>query len=190
VRWVDGGADELGEQEADLILMAGHVAQFFVRDDDWRHALSRIRRALRPGGRLAFETRNPASRPWEAWTPQASRRVIELPEGHVETWYDVTAVQGRIVDHSFSYRFSTGELVREEGSLAFREHDEVAGSLVDAGLETERVYGDWDRSPVSDDSPELIYIARRRSDGESPTTQRRSVDGETRHLSLAGSTWS
>ena len=54
VCWVQGGADELGTAEADLVVLKGHVAQFFVDADDWRRALHRIRQVLRPGGRLAF----------------------------------------------------------------------------------------------------------------------------------------
>lgn len=162
VRWVDGGVQELGDQEADLVLMTGHVAQFFVNDADWRDALGRIQRVLRPGGRLAFETRNPAPRPWEAWTPEASRRVTEMPGGQVETWYDFRSVHEGIVDYAFCYRFPTGELVREDSALVFRTNEQVSASLCDSGLEIERFYGDWDRSPVSADSPELIYVARRR----------------------------
>ena len=161
VRWVDGGVHELGDQEADLVLMTGHVAQFFMGEADWREALGRIQRALRPGGRLAFETRNPTPRPWEAWTPQASRRATETPGGVVETWYDFKSVKDGTVDYAYCYRFPTGELVREDSRLIFRTRDQIALSLDGAGLEIERLYGDWDRTPASNESPELIYIARR-----------------------------
>ena len=163
VRWVEGGADVLGEAETDLVLMTGHVAQFFVADDEWHDALNRIARALRPGGRLAFETRNPAARAWEAWTPEASRCVTELPEGTLETWSEVRSVSDGIVDGAFCYRFPTGEVVREHGPLVFRGLEEVTAALEEAGFEIERVYGDWDRSEVSPDSPEHIYVARRRA---------------------------
>ena len=39
--------------------MTGHVAQFFLTDEHWRAALTALHAALRPGGRLAFESRNP-----------------------------------------------------------------------------------------------------------------------------------
>lgn len=161
VRWVDGGIEVLGEQEADLALMTGHVAQFFIREADWRRALRRIQRVLRPGGILAFETRNPTPRPWEAWTPEASRRVTELPNGRLETWYDFASMHDGMVGYAFCHRFPTGRVVREDSVLAFRTHQQVLASLADTGLDVEKVYGDWDRTPVSADSPELIYIARR-----------------------------
>src|SRR5579884_984396 len=64
VRWIEGGAHDIGVTGADLAIMTGHVAQFFVRDDEWSSALAALRAALRTGGRLAFETRNPGARAW------------------------------------------------------------------------------------------------------------------------------
>src|SRR5215203_1271049 len=103
VRWVHGGADALGVDDTDLLLMTGHVAQFFLDDEEWREALRRIRHTLRSGGRLAFETRNPTCSPWQAWTPQTSRRVSEAPDGPIETWYDVHLVHDSLVDYAFHY---------------------------------------------------------------------------------------
>jgi len=163
VLWVDGGTEVLWQQEADLALMTGHVAQFFIRETDWRDALRHIRRVLRPGGRLAFETRNPTPRPWESWTWQDSRRVTEAPAGQIETWYDFASVRDGMVDYTFYHRFPTGRVVREDSVLAFRTHEQISASLADSGLEVEHVYGDWDCSPVSAKSPELIYVARVRT---------------------------
>ncbi|MCP4223056.1 MAG: class I SAM-dependent methyltransferase [Actinomycetia bacterium] len=41
-------------------MMMGHVAQYFVDEEDWLHTLRQIHRIVTPGGGLAFETRNPA----------------------------------------------------------------------------------------------------------------------------------
>lgn len=62
VRWIVGSAGAVGPLNADLAIMTGHVAQFFLTDDDWRAALASLQAALRPGGTLAFETRNPLVR--------------------------------------------------------------------------------------------------------------------------------
>lgn len=160
VRWVDGGADVLGRAEADLVLMTGHVAQFFVRDAEWHEALRRISIALRPGGHLAFETRNPEGEAWRSWTRQFSTWTTELPDAQLENWYDAHAVHDGVVDYAFCWRFSTGQHVREEHSLIFRSYATVLKDLADAGLELEATYGDWDRSPVSAGAPELIFVAR------------------------------
>ena len=57
VRWVLGGAGEIEHQAADLAIMSGHVAQFILDDSGWLEALAGFKRALRPGGCLAFESR-------------------------------------------------------------------------------------------------------------------------------------
>ncbi len=46
--------------------MTGHASQVFPRDDDWLQALHHVRRALRPGGRVAFDMRTPHVHGWEA----------------------------------------------------------------------------------------------------------------------------
>jgi hypothetical protein len=43
--------------------------------------------------------------------------------------------------------------------LIFRSQDEITRSLSDAGFSVEHVYGDWDSSPASATSPEMIFVA-------------------------------
>lgn len=75
VEWIVGGADEVGTPGADLAIMTGHVAQFFLTDDDWFAALAALHRALRPGGWLAFESRDPDAREWETWAERTGDEV-------------------------------------------------------------------------------------------------------------------
>lgn len=163
VSWIEGGVEKLVTESADLVFMTGHVAQFFLTENAWREGLVNIRRALRVSGVLAFETRNPTSRPWEVWSREHSYRVTRTPIGDLETWYEVASVRDRVVTYSLNYRFPTGEVARDDNQVIFRTDDEVAVSLAKAGFVIERTYGDWDRSPVSPDSPELIYVASRSS---------------------------
>ena len=89
VRWVDGSADELGEEEADLVLMTGHVAQFFVREADWRQGLRRIRRVLCPGGLLvhAFVQRTADRIPTVVRPAEGARPVTQLSEARLSSSY-------------------------------------------------------------------------------------------------------
>ena len=59
VRWVQGGAEQLGTQGADLAIMSGHVAQFILKDADWLETLAGLKEAIRPRGYLAFEEPRP-----------------------------------------------------------------------------------------------------------------------------------
>ena len=65
VRWLHGDAATLPPVEVDAAFMTGNVAQVFLTDRDWTATLHACRGAVRPGGWLVFETRDPARRAWE-----------------------------------------------------------------------------------------------------------------------------
>src|SRR5690606_11097226 len=68
VRWIDGDATALPPLRADLATMTANVAQAIADPGLWHGTLRGARAALRPGGRLVFETRDLARRAWERWT--------------------------------------------------------------------------------------------------------------------------
>jgi len=162
VRWIDGDASQIGTRTADLAIMTGHVAQFFLTDEDWHATLTALRGALRPGGSLAFESRNPGAREWEGWTPEARRSVDDPTAGRVDWWSEVHDMRDGIVSYTIHYVFvSTGEQVVSPISLRFRTEAELTESLRQAGFTVGRVYGDWDRRPTGPTARELIVVAAR-----------------------------
>ena len=88
VRWLEGDATTLPSLAVDLATMTGNVAQAIVADEDWSATLRGIHGALRPGGSLVFETRDPTRRGWEEWTRERTHRVVE----GVECWTELTEV--------------------------------------------------------------------------------------------------
>jgi SAM-dependent methyltransferase len=78
VRWLHGYATDLPPLQVDLATMTGNVAQVFVTDAEWASTLEATSAALRPGGRLVFETRDPAAKAWLEWhrEPSYQRAVI------------------------------------------------------------------------------------------------------------------
>jgi SAM-dependent methyltransferase len=161
-RWICGDVSEIGWLRADLAIMSGHVAQFFLADDEWGGALTSLHAALRPGGYLTFESRNPDAREWEWWTRDERRKVEDPVAGPIETWSECTALNAGIVSYTNHYVFSaTGVDVVVPSRLRFRSLDELTRSLIVAGFAVERVYGDWDLRPVGRTTRELIVVARR-----------------------------
>jgi ubiquinone/menaquinone biosynthesis C-methylase UbiE len=164
VQWVEGDARALAVlPPADVLLMTGHVAQVFVDDDAFFSTLKAARYALRKGGKLAFESRNPAARAWEAWTPERSLRKITIEGiGDVEVWQDnVSASPDSGIRFDTFYRFlASDEVLVSTSELRFRSQDELAAQLEHAGFSELAWYGDWDKTALSPASRELIVVAR------------------------------
>ena len=162
VDWRLGHSDALAPESAEFAVMSGHVAQVFVEDDAWLAALRDLNRALLPGGLLAFESRNPAVRKWEAWTRELTLRTIETPEGTVEFWHETAAVDLPHVSYdTLSRNLRTGETTTNRDVLAFRDEPALRASLQRSGFDVDHVYGDWNLTAPAADTPELIVIARK-----------------------------
>jgi len=161
VQWVQGDARELGAPGADLAIMSGHVAQFILKDAEWLEVLAGLKGALRPGGHLAFESRDPRAREWERWTGRR-RTIPDSPYGRIESWTEVANVESDVV-----YAVGHRRLVKSNEELAspfairFRSEQLLRRSLTSSGFSVESVFGDWDRRPPGPGERELIVIARK-----------------------------
>ena len=164
VAWVEGGADAAAGLglAADLATMTGNVAQVFTTDADWARALAAVRDALRPGGRLVFETRVPARQAWLGWTRERRSARRDIPGvGPVEMWSDLLEVALPLVTFAQSYRFPPGilpdgDVVTSVSTLRFRERDEIEASLSAAGFAVDEVLDAPDRPGL-----EWVFVARR-----------------------------
>lgn len=161
VTWIEGSTAVLPAGAYDAALMTSHVAQFFVGDAEWAAALADLRRALRPGGRLIFDTRDPRARGWEVWNPADSRRENTLPDGTtVTSWSEVVSVTDGAVSIVHRYRFSDGDRREATLTLRFRTEEEVRASLAAAGFTMEHLWGGWTRDPIGHPDGELLVVAR------------------------------
>lgn len=157
VQWVPADAGALPATTVDAVTMTGNVAQVFVADREWTAALKAAYGALRPGGHLVFESRNPKARAWESWTPDQSRRTALIPGGAVASWVELLDVTETTVSFRTTFAFSSdGSILTSESTLRFRNVDEVIASLQSAGFESLEVREAPDRPGL-----EHVFIARR-----------------------------
>lgn len=162
VRWVEGDCSALGTPAADLVVMTGNVAQVFLDDAEWAATLRAIHAALRPGGQLAFESRNPAARAWEQWNRTATYARFDSPHGPIETWLDLVDVgDGRVSFEGHNLFSATHEIVTVRSQLRFRSLPELTDSLAGVGFSVEQVHGDWQRGPFVSSSPAMVFVAHR-----------------------------
>lgn len=172
VTWIQGDALSLGEAEADLAIMTGHVAQFYLDDDYWNSALKSINLGLRSGGYIAFESRNPEVQSWKTkkhidrndwYSPNYRRKVVDPVAGPLEIWAEITQIKDRKVVTDIHYLFTkTGKELLSRNELIFRSREEITQSLEKAGFSIENVYGDWNGSIATSESPEFIFVAKRK----------------------------
>jgi SAM-dependent methyltransferase len=158
VRWVHGDATALPLIEVDIATMTGNVAQVFVTDDDWMLTLRAVRQALRPGGRLVFESRVPEDRAWHEWTPRDSHTQADIKDvGVVDSWIEVIDVEGPLVSFRSTFVFeSDGVVLTSDSTLRFRTREELANSLLEAEFVVQEVRDAPDRP-----DREFVFIAHR-----------------------------
>jgi ubiquinone/menaquinone biosynthesis C-methylase UbiE len=78
VRWIHRDATALPPLKVDMATMTGNVAQVFLTDADLCATLDGVRRAVRPGGWLAFEVRDPSREGWRSWTRDESHALVDV----------------------------------------------------------------------------------------------------------------
>lgn len=150
------------DRDFDLVVMTGHAFQVLVDDDEIRTSLIAIGSALTDDGRLAFETRNPLVREWEEWIPERITGVTTDAGTVVLMHHEVQEVKGDTVRFTTTFESRDWDVERVSVSmLRFLDRERLASVLSDAGLVVEEQFGDWDRQPVTQESPEIITIARR-----------------------------
>jgi SAM-dependent methyltransferase len=183
VRWLEGDAGDLPFLRADLVTMTGNVAQAITDPQAWRTTLRGAYEALRPGGRLVFETRDPARRVWEEWarwTRGTTCRVTDIPGvGRVETWAELTDVSLPLVSFRGKHVFAAdGAVLTSESTLRFRGRTEIERDLREQGFLVEDVRDAPDRPGA-----EFVFVASRGTAGPLPPAMPRPADTvvQTRH---------
>jgi SAM-dependent methyltransferase len=130
VEWIRGEARDVPGSGFDLATMTGNVAQAITDRNKWEKTLIAVGKALRPGGHLVFETRDPAQRAWELWTRELTERTVDVPgAGTVRTWTEVVDLAGQLVTFRTSWVFADGQALSSHSTLRFRPRHEIESTL-------------------------------------------------------------
>lgn len=164
VTWIHGDASAIPSSiSVDAVTMTANVAQVFLTDEDWLATLAAVRRALRPGGWLVFESRDPARRAWEDWTEEKTRSTTDIPGvGPVTDWVQVIEVvdDDRLVTFESPNIFEAdGTVITSRSTLRFRSRSELEESLPASGFGVVDVRDAPDRP-----GREFVFLAQRAED--------------------------
>jgi len=158
VNWHLGDSRSIPPGAFDYAVMTGNVAQHIL-DAEWSRTLRDLRMAMRTGGIVAFESRNPAARAWESWATD-ERTSRETPHGRLIEWTEVeekTPHTVKLTAHNFFVE--TTETVTETEVLTFRDRSTLEDQLKTAGFDVRSVYGDWNRNPFTAEAPIMVFVA-------------------------------
>lgn len=161
VTWVLGDSRDLPNVGADYAVMTGNVAQH-IPDGDWQRTLADLHRALRPGGTLALESRNPAAEAWRAWSAP-EHTIRETTSGSLKEWSEAREISPgvvRLVAHNTLHRHRRTALIHT-GPVLSRVERARASAQARWLQSMDRLPGsgnqDQDLGRVNDRPPDLGY---------------------------------
>jgi SAM-dependent methyltransferase len=134
------------DEPVDLVICPFRALLHMPRWRDKRRVFERAAAALRPGGRFAFNAF------------AFHHRIAAQLDGTTQNQHGTV--------HSFRYVPSDNriDITRDDGAkivLWWATRSEWDGLVEVSGLETEAVYGWFDRRPLDDESMEFVWIARK-----------------------------
>ena len=164
IRWMEGDARnfDLGER-FNFIYMTGNAFQAFLNNSDQQALLQNISKHLTEDGIFAFETRNPD---WKEMTTDLNEE--EWMTYTNDKGYQVCIMETREYDHVaqvLTYHLfrrwqENGESKERVTRIAIRYTfpQELIALLENNGFRILNQYSDWDKNPLSKESPSIITI--------------------------------
>ncbi|WP_329001570.1 class I SAM-dependent methyltransferase [Kribbella sp. NBC_00709] len=160
VTWIEGDFSAVEQtHDADLVISTGNTIMHISNQAE---VFSTLAGALRPGGVISFESRNPAARAWEQWTREATYGERDTPAGHLREWLDLIEVSdGRVVFDAHNV-FPDGHDAIYRNTLYFRSPESITTDLSQAGFTDIEVRSGWQQQPLTDDARLLVFRATKR----------------------------
>lgn len=152
-----------------MAFVAANTFQHLLTPTDQRACLKQVAAHLLPGGIFALSVRSPTSVSWEdAGTANSV----------LHDWTKRDPATGDVVQKFISIEPDPARMVRQityfydriregvvrrlvfQAELRYSTAAEIESLLQDAGLHVTHLYGDYDLSPIGQDTENLIFVAR------------------------------
>jgi SAM-dependent methyltransferase len=174
VSWVEGDMRSFDlERTFGLILIPGHAFHNLLTPDDQVACLFGVKRHLSPGGMLIVHLDH-QDMAWLGDLVGAKGGVFEEEETFerpktgrtvraVRAWRYERSTQTAICETRWEELDENGDVVETRETVAIRLHClfrfEVEHLMGRVGLDVRATYGDFFGEPLSDDSPQMIWVA-------------------------------
>ena len=158
IDWVAASAQAFqSARRFDLIVMTGHAFQVLLSDAEIAATFHVMQAHLAPGGRIAFETRNPRIDWATRWHGATAKHQIDGQI--VRQTFHVRTTSAESITFDTVYRFPDAKLT-STSTLRFAPQDRILALLTAAGLQVRAIFGDWTAAPYDGlTSDEMIFIA-------------------------------
>lgn len=172
VRLVEGSmTDFMLEESFALVTAPFRVFQHLLRAEEQLECLRAVHRHLAPGGRFVFDVFHPNPRYLhdpEYLEEREEFGEVTLPDGRSfrRTWRIAAYRRAEQINeiefiYYLTHADATKERIVEPFPLRYFFRFELEHLLARAGFRVAALYGDLDRSPLRDDSPEMIFVAEK-----------------------------
>jgi SAM-dependent methyltransferase len=145
----------------DLVIAPFNVLRLLIERDDLERMLAGVRRALRSGGRFAFDVTAPVPGQLVPELPVTTHRHVDPIDGtpivatHVRR-YDRFR---QVITLDVSYQLSGGRTDVDQLVQRVYFPQELFALLAYNGFDVCELYGDYDRRPIDASTPQLIVVA-------------------------------
>lgn len=162
IKWIQGDFREFDlHQKFDLIIIAGNSFQALLTDEDQIRMLDCVKNHLKSKGAFAFNTRNPnwddlkATNGFEHWHDFQD---LEDKTVHVYGKQDYNE-NSQIVTYVTKRVWPTHKTVKTI-QLRFTPYHKLMEILDNAGFSVINVYGNFEQTPFSTNSPSIIPVCK------------------------------
>jgi SAM-dependent methyltransferase len=176
VHWIEGDMRSFDlERQFGLVLITGHAFHNLLTPDDQAACLTCARRHLTPGGMLVVHLDH-QDMAWLGDLVRAKGGVFEEEETFerpktgrkvraMRAWAYERSTQTATCQTRWEELDENGDVVEARESEPDRFHClfrfEVEHLMARVGFEVTATYGDFFNQPLADDSPQMIWVARR-----------------------------
>lgn len=170
IDWIEQDCTKLNlNVKANMIYTVGNSFQHFLTNEAQDGLLSSINKHLHNGGIFIFGTRFPSAEEllqpsteeyWRTYTD--SETLYHVDVFTVSTYDSLNQIQHYITIRK--YKNSKGDIIKERRTnirLRYVFPKEMERILIMNGFEVLNVYSDWNETPITDDSYQMVYVCKK-----------------------------